>query len=570
MDGGIFLRASAAVFCLFKGRVHLEPVDLEASDELCCFLCFDLGVLDVIILSQHANGWELRKMVGDLSQAKKRISYKFAFFFALAVYLAGLFSIQEVTTKVTVYDDIFLTESGLIPLPENAIELEQEFTIGSKQFYSPIKLAADHEGNIYASAIKNSAVYKFDAGGKFLLQIGKPGKGKGSLQAPYDLWAAGNSLIIHDTDKRRLEFLNFQGIHIKSRKISDFIDFLSDEDGRLYVAHHVQNENSPLVRVYTTDGKMSSFGKPLSFHHSMQVLNARSLALSEKGDLFVAFTYFPIVRKYSTRGKLLAEYRIESPIMKAKENYNLKEMGESIALKTCRAGYRAVVIDIRTLGDKIYLLSHVPRLEITEMDDDGNVKATYWMDFQEVYETNDFVIRAIDGKKKFYVSHSSPPKYDIDVFQKKTKKPPGGLKGEIADLTEAITTNPGYYPAYNNRGVARYRLGNYQGAIEDFSKAIELAPDSALAYNNRGLARVKIKDLDGAVKDFTIAIEWEPGNAKVFFNRGIALARKRDFQEAIGDFEKAANLDPEMAKKAREQISFCLSQIKEDEKENVS
>jgi hypothetical protein len=45
------------------------------SGELCCFLCFDLGVLDVIILSQHAKGWELRKMVGDLSQAKKRISY---------------------------------------------------------------------------------------------------------------------------------------------------------------------------------------------------------------------------------------------------------------------------------------------------------------------------------------------------------------------------------------------------------------------------------------------------------------------------------------------------------------
>jgi len=40
-------------------------------------LCFDLGFLDVIILSQNANGWELRKMVRNLSQAKKRIPYKF-------------------------------------------------------------------------------------------------------------------------------------------------------------------------------------------------------------------------------------------------------------------------------------------------------------------------------------------------------------------------------------------------------------------------------------------------------------------------------------------------------------
>ena len=36
-------------------------------------------------------------------------------------------------TKVTVYYDIFLTESGLLPLPENAIELKLEFSIQSKE-----------------------------------------------------------------------------------------------------------------------------------------------------------------------------------------------------------------------------------------------------------------------------------------------------------------------------------------------------------------------------------------------------------------------------------------------------
>ncbi len=486
------------------------------------------------------------------------------FFISLAVYPTSLSSLQEVTTKVTVYDDIFLTETGLIPLPENAIELEHEFTIESKQFYSPIKLATDPEGNIYGSAKGNSAVYKFDAVGKYLLQIGKSGKGKGSLQVPYDLLVARDYLIIHDTEKRRLEFMNFHGTYIKSLKISDFTDFASDENDRLYVAHHVQNENSPLVKVYIPDGKKSAFGKPLFFHHSMQVLNSRSLALNEKGEIYVAFTYFPIVRKYSAQYKLLAEYRIESPIMKAKENYNLKKVGGSIAHKSRRVGYRAVIIDIKAFGNKIYLLSHVPRLEIAEMNDEGSVTATYWMDSQEVYETNDFLIREINGEKRFYVSHSSPSRYDIDVFKKKTKKAQGGLKGEIADLTDEIAANPDYYPAYNNRGVARYRLGNYHGAIEDFSKAVDLAPDSALSYNNRGLSRVKIKDFDGAVNDFTKAIELDPGNAKLFFNRGIALARKGDFQKAIKDFEKTAKLDPEMEIKAREQISFCLSQLKKD------
>ncbi len=480
----------------------------------------------------------------------------------LAVCPTISFSHQEVTTKVTVYDDIFLTESGLIPLPENAVELEHEFTFQSKHFQSPIKLATDPEGYIYASDERSSAVYKFDTEGESQLEMGKSGKGRGRLRSPYGLWASRDCLIVHDRERGRLEFMDFRGTTIKSQKISDFADMAIDEKGLLYVAHQVEQKNSPLVDVYFPDGRRSAFGKPLAFRHSMQVLNSRSLALNEKGDLYVAFAYFPVVRKYAARGKLLAEYKIESPIMLAKENFNLKKVGEGIVHPTLRAGYRAVIVGMRAYGDKVYLLSHVPRLEITEMDDEGNITATYWMDSQEVYETNDFVIREIEGEKKFYVSHSSPPKHEIDVFGKKAVKTKGGLKEEIKALTDEIAENPDYYPAYNNRGVARYRAGDYIEAIKDFSKAIDLAPDSALAYNNRGLAKVNTKDFDGAVKDFTQAVELEPGNAKVFFNRGIALARKGEFKRAIQDFEKAANLDPEMEKKAREQISFCLSQLK--------
>jgi tetratricopeptide (TPR) repeat protein len=481
---------------------------------------------------------------------------------ALVLCPARLSTHQEVTTKVTVYDGIFLTEQGLIPLPENAIELEREFTIESIEFRSPIQLATDSEGNIYAAAKRNSAVYKMDAAGELLLKIGKPGRRKGSLPAPTDIATAGGCLIVHDTEKQRLEFLDFEGSYVKNRKISDFTDFLLDEKDSLYVAHNVENEHSPLITVYFPAGKKLIFGKPLLFRHSMQVLNSRSLALNGKGELYVAFTYFPIVRKYSASGKLLDEYRIDSPIMEAKENYNLKKVGEGIAHKDRRAGYRDVIVGIRYFEGKIYLLSHVPRLEITEMHEEGAVTATYWMDSQEVYETHDFVIREIDGVIKFYVSHTSPPKYDIDVFGVKTRMAQEGLPGEIADLTEEIAANPDFYLAYNNRGVARYRLEDFKGAIEDFSKAIDLAPDSALSYNNRGLAKVKMKDLDGAVKDFSRAIDLDPGNAKVFFNRGIALAHKEAYYKAIEDFEKAADLDPEMAKKAREQIYYCLSQLK--------
>ena len=471
---------------------------------------------------------------------------------------------QKVATKVSVYNDIFLTDAGLLPLPKNAIELERDFTIKSDLFHSPLNLAADPQGNIYASSQNNHAVCKFNAAGEFQLQLGTNEEGKSVFQGPSDLVAAKDYLLIHETGRKRLEFVSYHGAHLRSRKMPEFHDVEVDRNGRLYIAPYVVDRNSPLVKVDTPDGRELAFGKPLSFHHSLTTLNSRTLALNEKGELFVAFTYFPIVRKYSFEGTLLAEFRIESPIMEAKETYNLRMIGEGIADVGQRGNFRALIIALKASAEKIYLLSHIPRLEITEMDGDGNGTATYWMDFQEIYVANDFLIRDIDGEKKFYVSHSSPPKFEIDVFKIK-KRAQGGLSAEIDDLTDEIAAYPGHFLAYNNRGAARHRLGDYRGALEDFTKAIELAPDSAIAYNNRGLSRVKMKDFEGAISDFTKALELDRNVAAVVFNRGIARAHKNDFEKAIGDFELAAKLDAKFAVRAREQIDYCRGRLKKKE-----
>ena len=493
---------------------------------------------------------------------RKRLLFLSLFFIGVS---HSSLSFQKVTTKVKVYDDIFLTDSGLIPLPINATALTRDFTIKSEQFQSPIKLAADLNGNIYASTMSTRIVQKFNAAGEFLLPIGKKGNGKPFFQAPYDVQAAKDHLIIHDTGKKSLEFMDFQGTFIRNQKISECDDFAMGENDRLYVAPYVQDKDSPLITVYFPDGKELAFGEPLLFHHSMPILNTRSLALNEKGELYVAFTYFPIIRKYSPEGELLAEYKLENPIMKAKENYNLKIIGEGIADKTQRVGYKALIISLKVFGRKFYLLSHFPCLEITEMDDEGNCTATYWMDFKEIYETNDFAIQETNGEKKFYVSHSYGPHFDIDVFKKK-KINGGGLKTEIEELTDEIASYPDNYLSYNNRGVAKYRLGDYLGAIKDYSKAIELAPDSALAYNNRGLSRVKVEAIDGAISDFTKAIELNPRESGVLYNRGIALVHKKDYEKAIRDFERAARLDPKIEAKAREQIDYCRDRLKDNAK----
>ena len=64
--------------------------------------------------------------------------------------------------------------------------------------------------------------------------------------------------------------------------------------------------------------------------------------------------------------------------------------------------------------------------------------------------------------------------------------------------------------AYKNRGVVKYKLGNYKDAIADFQKQMELDPNDASAYKNRGVTKGKLGDYEGAVEDLKKSIELDP------------------------------------------------------------
>ena len=85
--------------------------------------------------------------------------------------------LQEVKTEVILYDDYF----GLVPLPENAVELIKKFSFSPLEMEHPVEMTNDSSGNIYVSDDKRKAVLKFDSSGYYLSQFGQGGKGKGRL-----------------------------------------------------------------------------------------------------------------------------------------------------------------------------------------------------------------------------------------------------------------------------------------------------------------------------------------------------------------------------------------------------
>ena len=83
----------------------------------------------------------------------------------------------------------------------------------------------------------------------------------------------------------------------------------------------------------------------------------------------------------------------------------------------------------------------------------------------------------------------------------------GRFEDAISEYDLAISSNPGFAPAYNNRGGLYGRLGDVQLAIEDFDEAIRLDPQYALAYFNRGLAYSAIGEAALANADFARAAD---------------------------------------------------------------
>ena len=106
-----------------------------------------------------------------------------------------------------------------------------------------------------------------------------------------------------------------------------------------------------------------------------------------------------------------------------------------------------------------------------------------------------------------------------------------------------IRHEPRMPEAWNNRGVARARLGDLEGAVLDYTQAIQLAPDDPELYFNRANAYAAAGKLIAAVGDFSTAARLKPDYAQAFFNRGSVRAAAGDVTGALADWQFATEVE---------------------------
>jgi tetratricopeptide (TPR) repeat protein len=98
--------------------------------------------------------------------------------------------------------------------------------------------------------------------------------------------------------------------------------------------------------------------------------------------------------------------------------------------------------------------------------------------------------------------------------------------------------------AFEKRGLAYFRKGDYDRAIEDFDQALRLKPKYGGAFLARANAYVEKKDYDLAIRDYDQVLRLDPDSARAFYDRGIANTYKGTYDRAIQDYDHALHLKP--------------------------
>ena len=95
-----------------------------------------------------------------------------------------------------------------------------------------------------------------------------------------------------------------------------------------------------------------------------------------------------------------------------------------------------------------------------------------------------------------------------------------------------MTTHPNAY------GVKLFQAGEWAAAVDAFDAAVALAPTPA-AWNNRGLARARLGDNDAALDDFAAALAYDPSALDARCNRAGLLADLGHTAAALAEYALA-------------------------------
>lgn len=317
-----------------------------------------------------------------------------------------------------------------VPLPRSALELKleesfPEFTdeIKGPFLNQPSSLCVVSSGNLFIADARGNEVIVLSPEGKLLFTFGGAGQGPGEFMYPAEIVTHDRGVAVREAQNMRIQFFDLSGRYMAGFKIFRTYTSIALADNRVYAApmpipFHVSADRGLLIDVLDYDGRLlRSFGDVLDIGRSdlAHWLNLALLGAGADGDLWVAFRCFPVVRKYSLEGKLLAEYRYDHELAKRKEAYNA-EVALSDDGKKRQPPFQWLVRAVFAAREGLYIIDSTAgnRLLISLMRPDGKIEKHYWAPIENKGFSCPGLIAVDDPPhKKFYVLNSEDARVEV-------------------------------------------------------------------------------------------------------------------------------------------------------------
>ena len=122
------------------------------------------------------------------------------------------------------------------------------------------------------------------------------------------------------------------------------------------------------------------------------------------------------------------------------------------------------------------------------------------------------------------------------------------LEGALSAGRLGVEKRPESAIAYNNLGVALFRLGRYEEARSHLSKALSLAPPASLAaslHGTLGRTLLRLGRIEAAEEHLLYSLKMDPELSATLLGLAALRAEQKRFEEADEYFQRARKLNPQ-------------------------
>lgn len=273
------------------------------------------------------------------------------------------------------------------------------------------------DGRIYVSDNRANCVHVYTLSGEWVRNFGRQGQGPGEFISPGSVSAGKKKLYVKDTGSR-VQIFDYEGQYQSQFKLfQPSSGFITRDDQALIACRvYAMQSQDPSILVFDSSGKViRSFGAPLKFAKDFNSLNLASVAIDERDSIYVAYQYYPVIRKYSKTGELQKDIVLPFDFIEKYKSENEKAFGTS--------RYWAIIGDIKHLQGRIYVMcldKFVVR--ILQMGEDLKTEKIYEIDFARIHDDviiRHFAVSLNDGELAFYLLEASGSRNQVYMLTPK-------------------------------------------------------------------------------------------------------------------------------------------------------